>query len=138
MMKKILILIVLISGCKKSEVAPEPEPTPITKTCQTGKVLFSGKYKCYTAPNDTIEFIFKHNNCPAENSNTYLVDNFVEATKDLVTVPITNPIFEVVSTEVNGYANDRNKEYYFTFQVDSTLKLTGKNLKYGSIKFVKI
>lgn len=138
-MKKLLIIILLIAGCKKKDTPPaDPEPTPpVTQSCATGKTLFTGKYKCIIAPGNVIEFVFKHNNCPKTNSNTYVVKDFAASMKDLMTVPIYADI-EVESTENYLYANDVYKNYYFTIQPDSTIKLTGKNLKYGAIEFYKI
>lgn len=142
-MKKLLIIIILIAGCKKKDTPPaDPEPTPpVTQSCTTGKTLFTGKYKCIIEPGNVIEFVFKHNNCPAENSNTYIVENFAEAVKDLVSVPVSPPNgYEVKSNEVYKYADSSldDGRFNFAIQPDSTIKLTGKNLKFGSIKFVRI
>lgn len=71
MRKIIFIALVLFTACKKKKVTVvEPEPTPVV--CQTGNVLFAGKYIKETG-GDTLYISFKRNLCPVENSNEYNV-----------------------------------------------------------------
>ncbi len=71
------LLCAFFSCCKKKTLTPDPIPT-----CETGKVLFAGVYEniSFTSKGGfTIELL--HNNCPTQNSNTYLIKGFSEAVK---------------------------------------------------------
>lgn len=150
-MKKLLILLVLIAGCKKKDTPPtDPEPTSppatitptITPTCHTGLVRFTGRYVCErNDKKDTIEFVFRNNNCPVENSNWYVIKNFVNTTNSFAITGeklSPNMEFEMVSTEQEFLAQTKLKDYTFKIQTNGDLVLTSKKLNYGFTNFFKV
>jgi len=87
------------TSCKKKTVDPTPPPT-----CQTGLVKFSGSYYLTTNTNQLITIDFVNNNCPTENSNTYLVKGLSTILQLYVKAgqTIQTQDYSVVSDEVNS------------------------------------
>lgn len=74
-MRTLILVLILAAAiaCKKKKVDPAPEPADPAPPCTTKTKWFPGKFGNQT---DTFEIVFVKNNCPAEESNTYIIKNF--------------------------------------------------------------
>lgn len=127
-------LCLMFSCCKKKD--PIPDPTP---TCQTGIVLFAGVYQNSSSSSKagfTIELL--HNNCPTENSNTYVIKGFGEAVKSYSAVnqPLfTQSTYTLYSTETASLATNTDEKISLTISYN-LLSVSSSRLK-STIKFIK-
>ena len=140
-MKKLSIILLLVSACKKKHQEPTPEPEPIpTPICVTSDTLLSGKWKLQSdKPSDTITIRFKNNNCPKEKSNTYVIDNFTTTIAPVSNTIITKGTFTITSDERTKSADRTQKDYYFYIDDKGVLLLSaGGLLKYGTVGFDKV
>ncbi len=147
-MKRLLILVVLLSGCKKKDTpAPEPVPTPIsppTSTvtptgCVTGLVTMEGKYVYDRCNKDTITIKWKQNACPEVDRNYYIVSNYYRATNCIAgtTVSPTSD-FWIISTERENGAHFLGKDGTFFFMPDGRIELRSIKLKQNPTYFKKV
>lgn len=99
------VIAFLTTSCKKKTIEPPPPPT-----CQTGMVKFSGTYYLNTSSSQKITIDFVNNNCPTENSNTYLVKGLSQILQLYVKAgqTITTQDYTVVSDEANSNATTTN------------------------------
>lgn len=89
------ILLILSVACKKKKPSvsvedsqqsqtPKQDTAPII-TCQTKHKLFEGRYSFVNGGGvDTIDIIYKGNNCPTEYSNNYTVIGLHKAIKGYI------------------------------------------------------
>lgn len=137
-MKKIIILLtVALIACKKETKEPTPEPVI---TCETGKVLFSGKYRLLQANHDTIEIVWKSNCCPTKDANNYMVNGLGKAIQPIAsnTITIFNQNYNLKTDETipNGYTP--SNEFKFSRMSNGDLTMTSSKLQYSTINFVRI
>jgi hypothetical protein len=140
-MKKLLIIALLIVGCKKKDIPPEPEPepTPIVTpidTCKTGMVKFAGKF---VRNGDTVIVKFIKNNCPVTNSNTYETTGMVKAVAEFTTGPILNlSKITTTSAETADKMQDDRKVFTFFNKQDTGLIFICNNLTNKFIVFRRV
>ena len=114
-MKKLLILAILLSGCKKKQAEPSPEPQPSTTTgtpaptCSAATPTFVGKYITINIPlKDTLRITLLSNGCPTNgNLNTYRVENMGINLRQIVSDTLKNPYPNTTYTLVA----DENKDF---------------------------
>lgn len=128
------ILCMMFSCCKKKGPIVTPPPT-----CQTGSVLFAGVYETLSAsPRTSFTIELLHNNCPTENSNTYIIKGFGEAVKSYSAVnqPLfTQSSYNLHSTESASLATNTDEKISLTISYN-VISVSSSRLK-STIKFVK-
>jgi hypothetical protein len=140
-MRTIIFIAILMFGCKKKDVGPEPEPVrmpPViqTDTCKVSDAKFAGKY---TYNSDTINVVFIKNNCPIEYSNTYEVKNFKQAMAAITPTDVTiTGYFTTKSEEKQGKMYDGLKQYNFFLFGDTTMRLVTSKLMSSQIDFKRV
>lgn len=139
-MKKIIVILLILTACKKKHPEPIPDPTPTPVVCKTGDTTLSGKWRIEVAGGDTITIRFKANNCPKEQSNIYVIDNFTTTIAVVSNTVKTSGTFTINSTEAIKSADRIEKDYYFWIDNKGNLILNNYSglLKSSTVNFYKV
>lgn len=141
-MKKVFVLLLLISACKKKSVEPDSDPNKtVSVTCQAMPRVFSGMWVCPNSPNDTLTFLWTRDNCPTNGQNFYKMVNFAKIANPHLPDPYKNDP-EMKADETGGKGiGEVNAPYTFiqivTSSVTSQFMIVTQNNKSISFKKVK-
>jgi len=139
-MKKLLVILVLLSACKKKDVEPAPDNNPTTPpvvidSCKTGLVKFAGKY---VRNGDTVIVKFIKNNCPTTNSNTYETTGLDSAVAEYNINHLNLKKITTTSIELADKMQDNGLTFTFFNKQDTAIALLCNKLSNGYITFRKL